>query len=154
MILEIDYTFYRLLLDEKWRPTQEYHVLTECKHYMKEGDLVILKVPQVICARKLRRGGKLVKNEDCLNPEAFTQQFYKPAIEILGSNTGGFILEQEYHLKSDRLPIDELAESLDVFFSKIPKDNRYHIELRTEAYLADPVFAVLEKHGVGLVFSY
>lgn len=27
------------------------------------------------------------------------------------------------------------------------------IELRTEAYLADLVFEVLKKHGVGLVFS-
>ena len=153
-ILEIDYTFYRLLLDEKGRSTQNDHVLSEYKRYMKDGDLVILKVPQVICARKLRRGSKLVMNEDFLNPELFTDQFYEPAIEILGSNLGGFIFEQEYHIKNERLPIDELARSLDAFFSKIPKDTRYHIELRTEAYLTDPVFDVIEKHGVGLVFSH
>jgi len=47
-----------------------------------------------------------------------------------------------------------LTQDIDEFFSKIPKDSRYHIELRTEAYLADPVFDVLKKHGVGLVFSH
>jgi hypothetical protein len=34
------------------------------------------------------------------------------------------------------------------------KDTRSHIELRTEAYGADPVFEVLKKHGEGLVFSH
>jgi hypothetical protein len=47
-----------------------------------------------------------------------------------------------------------LAQDLDKFFSKIPKDSRYHIELRTEAYWTTPVFDVLKKHGVGLVFSH
>ena len=47
-----------------------------------------------------------------------------------------------------------MAQDLDAFFGKIPKDTRYHIELRTEAYLADPVFESLKKHGVGLVFSH
>lgn len=153
-VLEIDYTFYRLLHDNQRRPTQNYHVLTEYKRYMKEKDLFILKVPQVICARKLRRSGTLVENGDYLNTGVFTKQFYEPAIEILGSNIEGFIFEQEYHTKNDRIPIIELAESLNTFFSRIPKDTRYHIELRTEVYLTDPVFKVLEKHGVGLVFSH
>jgi len=47
-----------------------------------------------------------------------------------------------------------LTQDLDEFFKNIPKDTRYHIELRTEAYLAEPVFEVLKKHGVGLVFSH
>ena len=153
-VLEIDYTFYRLLLDRNGKPTQNYHVLSEYKSYMKEGDSVILKVPQVICAKKLRRSGKLIENEDYLNPEVFANQFYRPAIEILGPNLGGFIFEQEYHLKSDRIPINEFAESLDTFLNRVPKDTRYHIELRTDAYLNDTVFKVLEKHGIGLIFSH
>jgi len=153
-LLEIDYTFYRFLLDEHGSPTQNYRVLSEYKRYLKEEDTVILKVPQVICARKLRRSGTLVENGDYLNPNVFKNQFYQPAIEILGSNIEGFIFEQEYHTKNDRIPITELTESLNTFLSNIPKDTRYHIELRTEAYLTDPVFEVLEKHGVGLVFSH
>ena len=153
-VLEIDYTFYRFLLDEKGRPTQNYHILSEYKRYLNDKDLLILKVPQAICARKLRRSGKLVENENYLNADVFTKQFYNPAVEILGSHLGGFIFEQEYHPKNERLSLNELSGSLDIFFGEIPRDTRYHIELRTEAYLADPVFDVLEKHGVGLVFSH
>jgi uncharacterized protein YecE (DUF72 family) len=153
-ILEIDFTFYRLLLDEGGKPTQNYHVLRSYRGYMTEKDSVILKVPQVITARRLRRGGASVDNETYLNPRIFTEQFYKPANEILQSNLAGFAFEQEYHLKKDRFEPDQLAADLDSFFCRIPKDTRYHIELRTEAYLSDPVFGVLEKHGVGLVFSH
>jgi hypothetical protein len=31
----------------------------------------------------------------------------------------------------------------------VPKDKRYHVELRTEAYLCEPVFAVPENDGWG-----
>jgi len=75
-------------------------------------------------------------------------------VEILGPCLNGIIFEQEYHIKNDRIPISKLAQDLDEFFGKIPKDTRYHIELRTEAYLADVVLDVLKKHGVGLVFSH
>jgi hypothetical protein len=47
-----------------------------------------------------------------------------------------------------------LSQDLDEFFNKIPKDARDHIKLRTEGYLADPVFEMLKKHGIGLVFSH
>jgi len=153
-VLEIDYTFYRLLLEKDGSPTQNYHVLKKYRHHMKEGDLLILKVPQVIYARRLRQGGKWAENKAYLNAEIFTRQFYKPAQEILGSMLGGFIFEQEYHPKNDRFEIDVLAQDLDLFFAQIPKDMRYHIELRTEAYWTSPVFEVLEKHGVGLVLSH
>jgi uncharacterized protein YecE (DUF72 family) len=153
-VLEIDYTFYRLLLDEKGKPTQNYHVLRNYREYMTEKDAVTLKVPQIIFARKLRRGGGLIENEAYLNPQIFTEQFYKPAIEILDSTLAGFIFEQEYHPKKDRFEVDQLAKDLDTFFGEIPKDTRYHVELRTEAYLTDLVFKVLESYGVGLVFSH
>ena len=35
------------------------------------------------------------------------------------------------------------------FFQAIPKDDRYHLELRTDLYLRDQLFEVLERHGVG-----
>ena len=153
-VLEVDYTFYRLLLDKDGKPTQNYHVLKKYRQHMKEGDSLILKVPQVIFARKLRRGGELIENESYLNVEIFTKQFYNPAVEILGPTLSGLIFEQEYHPKKDRIEIDELAGTLDTFFQNIPKDTRYHVELRTEAYWAEPVFKVLQKHGVGMVLSH
>src|SRR4030067_1668162 len=121
---------------------------------MKEEDLLLLKVPQVIIARKLRRGAGFVENDTDLNAGIFTKQFYEPAMEVLGPCLQGFIFEQEYHPKNDRFAPAKLAQDLDEFFNNIPKDTRYHIEHRTEAYLAAPVFEVLKKHRVGLVFSH
>ena len=153
-ILEIDYTFYRLLLDKNAKPTPNYFTLKEYQQHLEKDDQLILKVPQLISARRLRRGGKFVENEAYLNPEIFTNQFYKPAVEILGPDLRGFIFEQEYQPKKERVEAEEMAESLDAFFKAVPKDKRYHIELRTEAYLSEPVFDILEKHGVGLVYSH
>jgi len=153
-LLEIDYTFYRPLLESNGNPTQNFHVLKNYRQHMKDEDLVLLKVPQIVIARKLRKDSSFVDNENYLNADIFTKQFYQPAVEILGPCLHGFIFEQEYHVKNDRFPPAKLAQDLDEFFSKIPRDTRYHIELRTEAYLADPVFEVLKKHGVGLVFSH
>ena len=153
-LLEIDYTFYRPLLESNENPSLNYRVLKNYRQQMKKGDLLLLKAPQIIIARKLKRGPAFAENADYLNAEIFIKQFYRPAVEILGSRLNGIIFEQEYHVKNNRVPISKLAQDLDEFFGKIPKDNRYHIELRTEAYWVTPVFDVLKKHGVGLVFSH
>ena len=71
-ILEIDFTFYRLLLDKSGKPTPNYFTLKQYEQYLKKDDQLILKVPQLICARRLRMGGKFVENEAYLNPEIFT----------------------------------------------------------------------------------
>ena len=85
---------------------------------------------------------------------AFTCQFYEPVVELLGPAMAGFIFEQEYLSKQDRPPVSEMAAALNKFFQAIPRDNRYHLELRTDLYLREPVFEVLEKHGVGQILSH
>jgi hypothetical protein len=47
-----------------------------------------------------------------------------------------------------------LFELDDLSFAAAPKDDRYHVELRTESYLTEPVFELLERHGVGQVLSH
>jgi len=153
-VLEIDYTFYRPLLDKDEKPTENYHVLKQYQNHLHKNDRLILKVPQVVFAQKILNGGKYVANERFLNPEIFINQFYKPAVDLLGSSLSGFIFEQEYQRKDERLPVVKISSALDVFFKAIPPDTRYHIELRTESYLTNPVFGVLEKHGVGQVLSH
>jgi uncharacterized protein YecE (DUF72 family) len=153
-VLEIDFTFYRPLLDQNGQPTQNYQVLKNYSRYLEDGDRIILKVPQLITAQKIHRGDQHIKNEDYLNPKAFIDQFYGPAVDLLGPNLTGFIFEQEYHHKKDRAPVKEMALALDKFFSQIPKDSRYHVELRTDLYLREPVFEVLERYGIGQVLSY
>jgi uncharacterized protein YecE (DUF72 family) len=153
-VLELDFTFYRLLLEEDGTPSPNYHVLQRYRQYLEEGDSLILKVPQTICAQKVWRGGKFIANTDYLNGEIFTRQFYNPAMTILGPFLTGLVFEQEYQRKKDRSSPKELAADLDLFFEEIPKDNRYHLELRTEPYLTDAVFEVMEKYGVGQVLSH
>jgi uncharacterized protein YecE (DUF72 family) len=153
-VLELDFTFYRLLLDEELIPTQNYHVLRNYRRYMAENDHVFLKVPQVIFAQRLWRDGKFAENPDYLNAQLFTRHFYEPAVDLLGGLIRGFIFEQEYQPKRGRNSPEEFAPALDGFLDKIPEDGRYHIELRTESLLWDPYFTVLEKHGVGQVLSH
>jgi uncharacterized protein YecE (DUF72 family) len=159
-ILEIDFTFYRPLLDKdkaspgQLKPGPNYHVLKRYRDHMKEGDKVLLKVPQIICAKRLYRSGKFIENESFLSPDKFLELFYEPATGILGPMLEGFIFEQEYHRKKERIPPEELATAFDAFFSSIPSDRRYHLELRTEAYLRKPLFEVMKDHQVGQVLSH
>jgi len=153
-VLEIDYTFYRPLLDKDGKPTENYQVLKQYRNHLKSNDRLILKVPQMVFAQKIRKGDKYVANEEFLNPDVFISQFYKPAIDLLGFTLTGFIFEQEYQRKDERLPVVKIASALDTFFKAIPPDTRYHIELRTESYLTNPVFEVLGNHGVGQVLSH
>lgn len=153
-VLEIDFTFYRPLLDHTSQPTQNYQVLKIYAGHLKENDRLILKVPQIISAQKIHRGDQYVENPTYLNPKLFTEQFYEPAINLLGAHLSGFIFEQEYQRKEDRVPVVDMALNLDKFFSQIPKDSRYHLELRTDLYLRDQVFEVMARYGVGQVLSH
>jgi hypothetical protein len=153
-VLEIDFTFYRPLVDRKGTPTQNLHVLRTYQKHMTENDRMILKVPQSVFAKKLRRGKTYVENPDYLNTELYIKGFYEPATSLLDISLKGMIFEQEYQRKSELSTPENLASELDNFFSNIPKDSRYHVEIRTGRLLAQPLFDVLAKHSVGLVFSH
>ena len=153
-VLEMDFTFYSLLLDKDLNPTQTYRVLETYQKHLLENDRLILKVPQVLFARKLWRSGKFIENPGYLDAETFVSRFYVPARNLLGESINGFLFEQEYQAKKDRMEPRRFAESLDAFFQRIPQDERYHIEVRTESFLVEPYFHVLEKHGVGQVLSH
>jgi uncharacterized protein YecE (DUF72 family) len=153
-VLEIDFTFYRALLEEDGKTTQNYQLLENYRRYLNESDRIFLKVPRIITAKKLQKGAQYLRNEAYLNSKIFTELFYEPAVKLLGANLTGFIFEQEYQRKADRTSVKEMARELDKFFRAIPRDHRYHLELRTELYLRDQVFQVLEKHGVGQTLSH
>jgi hypothetical protein len=153
-VLEIDFTFYRPLLDKDLQPTSNYHLLQSYNKYLKNGDDLILKVPQVIFAQKLWSGGKQVDNPNYLSAEMFINQFYVPANAILGDKLTGFVFEQEYQRKADRIPPKNYIEGLDEFIGSLPNDDRYHIETRTEYYHTDSYFEMLDSHGVGHVLSH
>ena len=153
-VLELDFTFYNLLMDKDLNPTQTHHVLEAYRKYLGPKDRLILKVPQVLCARKLWRSGSFTDNPGYLDADAFASRFYEPAVNLLGDTLAAFVFEQEYQTKKDRVEPVQFAESLDAFFTRIPGDERYHVEVRTESLLSKPYFDVLEKHGVGQVLSH
>jgi uncharacterized protein YecE (DUF72 family) len=153
-VLELDFTFYSLLLDDHSNPTPTLRVLESYRKHLKESDRVVLKVPQTIFAQKLWRGGKFAENPGYLNADIFVHKFYAPAQELLGPILQGLIFEQEYQAKKERPAPDLFVSALDRFFGQIPKDDRYHVEVRTEALLTKAYFEVLEKHGIGQVLSH
>ena len=153
-ILELDFTFYGLLLDDHSNPTPTHRVLETYRRNLKDADRIVLKVPQTVFAQKLWRGGKFAENPGYLNAEIFIQKFYAPALKLLGPTLQGFIFEQEYQAKKERPSPDLFVSALDRFFEHIPKDDRYHVEVRTEGLLTKTYFEVLEKHGIGHVLSH
>jgi len=153
-ILELDFTFYSLLLDEHSNPTSTLRVLETYRRNLQEEDRIVVKVPQTVFAQKVWKGGKFAPNPGYLNAETFTQKFYKPVTDLLGPTLQGFIFEQEYQAKKDRPSPDPFVSALDRFFETLPKDDRYHVEVRTEALLTKAYFQVLEKHGIGQVLSH
>jgi uncharacterized protein YecE (DUF72 family) len=154
-VLELDSTFYSLLLDEGMNPTPVYGLLQRYRAHLMEGDRLILKVPQAVCARNLFRRGKYEPNPDCFNPVLFTRRFLDPALELLGGKIAAFIFEQEYTKQGEeRVSPQRFAAMLERFFGEIPPDTRYHMEVRTEAFLQKPYFDVLEKSGVGQILSH
>lgn len=153
-VLEIDFTFYRPLLDRKGKPTPNFHVLRQYRSHMGPEDRVFLKVPQAICSRLVRRGGAYVPNESYLDAALFTEGFFNPAGEIMGETLHGMIFEQAYQRRYSQSSPENAADEWNRFFENIPPDPRYHLEIRTGRLLAPPLFAVLEDHAVGLVLSH
>lgn len=153
-VLEIDYTFYRTLRDANGRKTETFRLLKDYRRHMGEDDHLLLKAPQITFAQKLRRGAGYVANEQYLNANIFMEQFYHPANDLLGENLRGFIFEQEYQRSADRQPTTDVIHAFGEFFTALPKDDRYHVELRTESYLSPEMFALLENFGIGQVLSH
>jgi len=153
-VVELDFTFYRPIADSAGKPTQTHQILRQYRQHLRESDRIILKVPQVVFAQKLRRGSGFTANPDYLQPDLFIRQFYEPATDLFGSLLTAMVFEQEYQRQSDRREPLDFARDLHAFFGAIPPDQRYQVELRTESYLAAPVFEVFRKYRVGQVLSH
>lgn len=154
-VLELDSTFYSLLLDEEMNPTPVYGLLQNYRKHLSEGDRLVLKVPQAVCARKVLRRGVYEPNPDCLSSAIFTHRFLDPALELLGEKICAFVFEQEYSRKGEeRASSVQFAAMLERFFMEVPPDSRYHMEVRTESLLQKPYFELLEKFGVGQILSH
>ncbi len=156
--LELDFTFYAPLRDRDGSESRNYRPLVEYAKWIPDDGLVVLKVPEAVCATKhwttVNGKRKFADNENYLDPEIFTERFYKPANEILGERLAGFIFEKGYQRKDATPPAEENIERLARFFDNIPADDRYHIEERTDRLKTPDYFVFLHERGIGNVFSH
>jgi len=156
--LELDFTFYAFLLDGEGKPTRNYAPLAEYAKWIPDNAKVLLKVPEAICAKKhwTMKDGKRVfaENDGYLDAGRFTDQFYLPAVEMLGERLAGMIFEKGYQRKDATPPPEENIEELSRFFESVPSDPRYCIEERTDRLKTRSYFDFLRKNGIANVFSH
>ncbi|HEY4649308.1 MAG TPA: DUF72 domain-containing protein [Gemmatimonadales bacterium] len=97
------------------------------------------------------RAGKA--NPDFLNPDIFVEEIYQPYRRHFSSNTGPFVFEFQTIAKFSGMDPDRFSRRLDEFFSALPRDAEYAVEIRNEEFLTPMYFAVLREHEVAHVFN-
>jgi uncharacterized protein YecE (DUF72 family) len=97
------------------------------------------------------RGGKV--NPDFLNPEVFLEAVYEPYQRHFADHAGPFVFEFQAIGPRSGVDPERFAARLDDFFSALPRDAQYAVEIRNEEFLTPMYFAVLREHGVAHVFS-
>ena len=97
------------------------------------------------------RAGKV--NPDFLNPDLFLEEILEPYQRYLAANTGPFVFEFQTIAKSTGINPETFAGRLDRFFTALPRDAQYGVEIRNEEFLTPMYFAVLREHGVAHVFN-
>lgn len=92
-------------------------------------------------------------NPDWLNAELFQNEVLGPMQEHFAGHLGPLVFEFQAIARKDNVSGADFAGHLDRFFSALPTDVPYAVELRNREYLGDEYFAVLRQHGVGHVFN-
>ena len=102
-------------------------------------------------AQDKARAGKV--NPDFLNSDLFVEEIYQPYQRHFADNTGPFVFEFQTIPKYSGMDAQRFATRLDEFFSALPRDADYAVEIRNEEFLTPMYFAVLREHGVAHVFN-
>jgi uncharacterized protein YecE (DUF72 family) len=97
-------------------------------------------------AQDKERAGKI-------NPDLFIEEIFEPYQRHFAQNTGPFVFEFQTIAKSSRIGPEGFASRLDEFFSALPRDAQYAVEVRNDEFLTPMYFAVLREHGVVHVFN-
>jgi uncharacterized protein YecE (DUF72 family) len=123
--VEVDSTFYRI-------PTEQ--AITNWKNQTPKNFLFSLKFPSIITHIKMLK--------DC---ERETNIFLERT-RLLGEKLGPLLLQF-----SPTFGINHLRD-LDDFLRKLPKTNRYVVEVRDEAFLNEEFYLVLRANNVALAW--
>lgn len=92
-------------------------------------------------------------NPDFLNADLFLTDVLEPFRAHFGDHVGPFVFEFQTIEPSAGLDAAGFAARLDQFFSRLPTEAEYAVELRNPEFLAPPYLAVLREHGVAHVFN-
>jgi len=93
------------------------------------------------------------QNPDFLNPDVFVEGVYEPYRRYFADHAGPFVFEFQAIGRGSGMSPERFAGRLDEFFSAIPRDAMYAVEIRNEEFLTPMYFAVLREHGVAHVFN-
>jgi uncharacterized protein YecE (DUF72 family) len=102
-------------------------------------------------AQDKARGGKV--NTDFLNPDIFLEAVYGPYQQHFADHAGPFVFEFQAIGRGSGMTPERFADRLDEFFSALPREGQYAVEIRNEEFLTPMYFAVLREHGVAHVFN-
>lgn len=93
------------------------------------------------------------ENPDFLNPEVFLAQVLDPCLTSFRDHLGPFVFEFQTIGRAAGYTAQQFADRLDAFFTRLPREAPYGVELRNPEYLTPPYFAVLREHNVAHVFN-
>ncbi len=157
-VVELDFTFYRPLVDHLGKATPNYRVLDSYAAFAPDQARFLLKAPRSFFARKLRRTKDkktyFEDNESFLDVDQYIDQFLRPAISILGDRLAGIIFQQEYQRQKDGPDSQQMIAEFDSFFSELNDGPQNHIELRSSHLLSPEYASWLDQMGVGFVYSH
>jgi uncharacterized protein YecE (DUF72 family) len=97
------------------------------------------------------RAGKV--NPDFLNPDVFLEAVYEPCRQHFADHTGPHVFEFQTIARGSGMSPEDFADRLDRFFSALPREGQYAVEIRNDEFLTPMYFAVLREHGVAHVFN-
>jgi uncharacterized protein YecE (DUF72 family) len=136
-------------------PTEE--TLLGWARYLPPGFPCVSKVWDQITVHTFTRTRHPAKagqsNPDFLNPDVFLEAVYQPYQAHFADHSGPFVFEFQTIARREGLGPEEFADRLDAFFSALPREGQYAVEIRNEEYLTPMYFAVLREHGVAHVFN-
>lgn len=110
-----------------------------------------LTVQSFTKAQDPRRAGRV--NPDFLNPDVFLEAVYEPHRRYFADNTGPHVFEFQTIARRSGMSPEDFADRLDRFFSALPREGQYAVEIRNEDFLTPMYFTVLREHGVAHVFN-
>ncbi len=154
--LELDFTFYRPLLEDGGEAGSNYFVLRRYAEAAPADARFILKAPQAYSARVLRSDSGYAANQTYLDAEGLQKRFLEPALGLLGQDRlAGVLFEQEYNRVSSSPEPEEFAGELDSFLDRLPAGGpQLHFEIRSPHMLSPQYFALLRERGAGFCFSH